>query len=129
MFPETDSSWIFGGIAHSLTSIHAPPFPLELVSALRSGPWRFDRDNENNKFSLALSACLSRQLAVPLPLGDCVFSLSWLLPTYFLFAVTYDVLQTLADLAHYMHFYNHDQEPHIYNLTGSLAAANLSTLL
>ncbi|XP_005938680.1 uncharacterized protein si:ch211-51h4.2 isoform X1 [Simochromis diagramma] len=70
-----------------------------------------------------------QQLAVPLPLGDCVFSLSWLLPTYFLFAVTYDVLQTLADLAHYLHFYNHDQEPHIYNLTGSLAAANLSTLL
>ncbi|XP_030582507.1 uncharacterized protein LOC115778558 isoform X2 [Archocentrus centrarchus] len=70
-----------------------------------------------------------QQLAVPLPLGDCVFSLSWLLPTYFLFAVTYDVLQTLADLAHYLHFYSRDEEPHVYNLTGSLAAANLSALL
>lgn len=35
---------------------------------------------------------------VPLPVGDCVFSLSWLLPCYFLFAVVYDVLQTVADL-------------------------------
>ncbi|KAK7889276.1 hypothetical protein WMY93_024836 [Mugilogobius chulae] len=35
---------------------------------------------------------------VPLPVGDCIFSLSWLLPCYFLFAVVYDVLQTVADL-------------------------------
>ncbi|XP_022071983.1 uncharacterized protein si:ch211-51h4.2 [Acanthochromis polyacanthus] len=70
-----------------------------------------------------------QQLAVPLPVGDFMFSLSWLLPTYFLFAVTYDVLQTLADVAHYLPFYNHDQELHIHNLTGSLAAANLSILL
>ncbi|XP_047444336.1 uncharacterized protein si:ch211-51h4.2 [Mugil cephalus] len=76
-----------------------------------------------------------QHLAVPLPVGDCVFSLSWLLPTYFLFAVTYDVLQTLADVAHYLHLYSHMQEPHVHNLTGSLAAAaaasaaNLSMLL
>ncbi|XP_044054518.1 uncharacterized protein si:ch211-51h4.2 isoform X2 [Siniperca chuatsi] len=70
-----------------------------------------------------------QNLAVPLPVGDCVFSLSWLLPTYFLFAVTYDVLQTLADVAHYLPFYSHSQDPHSPNLTGSLTAANLSALL
>ncbi|XP_026201755.1 uncharacterized protein si:ch211-51h4.2 isoform X2 [Anabas testudineus] len=70
-----------------------------------------------------------QHLAVPLPVGDCVFSLSWLLPTYFLFAVTYDVLQTLADVAHYLPFYSHSQEPHNLNLTRSLTAANLSSLL
>lgn len=70
-----------------------------------------------------------RHLAVPLPVGDCVFSLTWLLPTYFLFAVTYDVLQTLADVAHYLSFYSHSQEGHDLNLTGSLAVTNLSLLL
>ncbi|KAG7220486.1 hypothetical protein INR49_018171 [Caranx melampygus] len=70
-----------------------------------------------------------QHLAVPLPVGDCVFSLTWLLPTYFLFAVTYDVLQTLADVAHYLSFYSHSQEAHDLNLTGSLAASNLSLLL
>ncbi|XP_035997508.1 uncharacterized protein si:ch211-51h4.2 isoform X2 [Fundulus heteroclitus] len=70
-----------------------------------------------------------QHLTVPLPVGDCVFSLTWLLPTYFLFAVTYDVLQTLADVAHYLPYYNHDQELHIYNMTGSFTAANLSTFL
>ncbi|XP_071343425.1 uncharacterized protein [Trachinotus anak] len=70
-----------------------------------------------------------QHLAVPLPVGDCVFSLTWLLPTYFLFAVTYDVLQTLADVAHYLPFYSHSHEPHEQNLTGSLTAANLSVLL
>ncbi|XP_076579246.1 uncharacterized protein LOC143315754 [Chaetodon auriga] len=70
-----------------------------------------------------------QHLAVPLPVGDCVFSLSWLLPTYFLFAVTYDVLQTMADVAHYLPFYRHSEEPHYHNLTGSLTAANLSVLL
>ncbi|XP_041862943.1 uncharacterized protein si:ch211-51h4.2 isoform X2 [Melanotaenia boesemani] len=69
-----------------------------------------------------------RHFAVPLPVGDCVFSLTWLLPTYFLFAVTYDVLQTLADVAHYLNLYNHDQEPHTHNWTGSFTATNLSTL-
>jgi len=71
----------------------------------------------------------SRHLAVPLPVGDCVFSLTWLLPTYFLFAVTYDVLETLADVTHYLPFYSHDQEPHIHNLTGTFTSANVSTLL
>ncbi|XP_051233771.1 uncharacterized protein si:ch211-51h4.2 isoform X3 [Dicentrarchus labrax] len=70
-----------------------------------------------------------QHLAVPLPVGDCVFSLSWMLPTYFLFAVTYDVLQTLADVAHYLHFYSNSEEAHSHNLTGSLTAANLSVLL
>ncbi|XP_049444016.1 uncharacterized protein si:ch211-51h4.2 [Epinephelus fuscoguttatus] len=70
-----------------------------------------------------------QHLAVPLPVGDCVFSLSWLLPTYFLFAVTYDVLQTLADVAHYLPFYSHSQEPLHHNVTESLTAANVSILL
>ncbi|XP_036969595.1 uncharacterized protein si:ch211-51h4.2 isoform X2 [Acanthopagrus latus] len=70
-----------------------------------------------------------QHLAVPLPVGDCVFSLSWLLPCYFLFAVTYDVLQTLADVAHYLHLYSHGLEAHVHNLTENLTAANLSVLL
>ncbi|KAM4548475.1 uncharacterized protein PAE49_016716 isoform 2-T2 [Odontesthes bonariensis] len=70
-----------------------------------------------------------KHLAVPLPVGDCVFSLTWLLPTYFLFAVTYDVLETLADVAHYLPFYSHDQEPQIHNLTGTSTSANVSALL
>ncbi|XP_019112010.1 uncharacterized protein si:ch211-51h4.2 isoform X2 [Larimichthys crocea] len=70
-----------------------------------------------------------QHLAVPLPVGDCVFSLSWLLPTYFLFAVSYDILQTLADVAHYLPVYSHSQEAHNSSLSGSLMAANLSVLL
>ncbi|KAM7013000.1 uncharacterized protein LKV04_000478 [Tautogolabrus adspersus] len=70
-----------------------------------------------------------QHIAVPLPVGDCIFSLSWLLPTYFLFAVTYDVLQTLAEVAHYLHFFSHSQEAHYHNLTESLTAANVSVLL
>ncbi|KAG8003251.1 hypothetical protein GBF38_007666 [Nibea albiflora] len=70
-----------------------------------------------------------QHLAVPLPVGDCVFSLSWLLPTYFLFAVSYDILQTLADVAHYLPVYSHSQEVHNNSLSGSLTAANLSALL
>ncbi|XP_035863574.1 uncharacterized protein si:ch211-51h4.2 isoform X3 [Sander lucioperca] len=70
-----------------------------------------------------------QHLAVPLPVGDCVFSLSWLLPTYFLFAVTYDVLQTLAEVAHFLPFYSHSQEPHNHTGTGSVTAANVSVLL
>ncbi|XP_030288072.1 uncharacterized protein LOC115590789 isoform X2 [Sparus aurata] len=70
-----------------------------------------------------------QHLAVPLPVGDCVFSLSWLLPCYFLFAVTYDVLQTLADVAHYLHLYSHGLEAHVHNLTENFTAANLSVLL
>ncbi|KAM7388768.1 hypothetical protein PAMP_024918 [Pampus punctatissimus] len=72
-----------------------------------------------------------QHLSVPLPVGDCVFSLTWLLPTYFLFAVTYDVLQTLADVAHYLPLYSNSQGPynHSYSLTGSSGSANLSILL
>ncbi|XP_035502972.1 uncharacterized protein si:ch211-51h4.2 isoform X4 [Scophthalmus maximus] len=67
-----------------------------------------------------------QHLAVPLPVGDCVFSLTWLLPCYFLFAVTYDVLQTLAEVAHYLPFYSHSQEAHGQNGSGSFTAANVS---
>lgn len=82
-----------------------------------------------NSWLTLICPCSSvRHIAIPLPVGDCVFSLSWLLPTYFLFAVTYDVLQTLAEVAHYLHFY-HEEEAHYHNLTESLSAANLSTLL
>ncbi|XP_034438052.1 uncharacterized protein si:ch211-51h4.2 [Hippoglossus hippoglossus] len=70
-----------------------------------------------------------QHLAVPLPVGNCIFSLTWLLPTYFLFAVTYDVLQTLADVAHYLHFYSQGQEAHYQNLSGSVTAVNVSVLL
>lgn len=71
----------------------------------------------------------SRLLAVPLPVGDRVFSLSWLLPTYFLFAVTYDVLQTLADVAHYLPSHGFGSEMQLLNLSRSSAAANVSVLL
>ncbi|XP_060934718.1 uncharacterized protein si:ch211-51h4.2 [Limanda limanda] len=70
-----------------------------------------------------------QHLSVPLPVGDCIFSLTWLLPTYFLFAVTYDVLQTLADVAHYLHFHSPGQEAHYQNLSGSVPAVNVSALL
>ncbi|KAM7410622.1 hypothetical protein PAMA_001856 [Pampus argenteus] len=65
-----------------------------------------------------------QHLSVPLPVGDCVFSLTWLLPTYFLFAVTYDVLQTLADVAHYLPLYSNSQGPynHSYSPTGDVKA-------
>ncbi|XP_029988009.1 uncharacterized protein LOC115417931 [Sphaeramia orbicularis] len=67
-----------------------------------------------------------QNLSVPLPVGDFVFSLSWLLPTYFLFAVVYDVLQTVADVAHY---FPHSEWPHNHSLTDSSAAVNMSVLL
>lgn len=67
-----------------------------------------------------------QNLSVPLPVGDFVFSLSWLLPTYFLFAVVYDVLQTVADVAHY---FPHSEWPHNHNLTDSSAPLNMSVLL
>ncbi|XP_034071904.1 uncharacterized protein si:ch211-51h4.2 isoform X2 [Gymnodraco acuticeps] len=70
-----------------------------------------------------------KHMAVPLPVGECVFSLSWLLPTYFLFAVTYDVLQTVADVAHYIAVYSHSQDTPPHNVTGGLTAANASILL
>ncbi|KAI4828648.1 hypothetical protein KUCAC02_022727, partial [Chaenocephalus aceratus] len=70
-----------------------------------------------------------KHMVVPLPVGECVFSLSWLLPTYFLFAVTYDVLQTVADVAHYIAVYSHSQDTPPHNVTGGLTAANASILL
>ncbi|XP_024909985.1 uncharacterized protein LOC103376826 [Cynoglossus semilaevis] len=54
-----------------------------------------------------------QHIGVPLPVGDCVFSLTWLLPTYFLFAVTFDALQSLADIVHfYLPFHSHDHVAH-----------------
>lgn len=107
-------SLIFVASLENVTGTENQVVCLEVLTAVRS--------------ELVLS-CLCRLLAVPLPVGDCVFSLSWLLPTYFLFAVTYDVLQSLADVAHYLPLYSHSPEPHDRNLTVSLTAANLSTLL
>ncbi|XP_075876212.1 uncharacterized protein LOC142884437 [Nelusetta ayraudi] len=78
------------------------------------------RESREDRFQL---------LAVPLPVGDRVFSLSWLLPTYFLFAVTYDVLQTLADVAHYLPSHGFGSEMQLLNLSRSSAAANVSALL
>ncbi|XP_063058159.1 uncharacterized protein si:ch211-51h4.2 [Engraulis encrasicolus] len=40
-----------------------------------------------------------KHLSVPLPCGDLVFQLTWLLPLYFLFAVGYDVLQSAFEIA------------------------------
>ncbi|XP_062306742.1 uncharacterized protein si:ch211-51h4.2 [Osmerus eperlanus] len=40
-----------------------------------------------------------QQLSVPLPVSRRMFGLSWVLPCYFLFAVTYDVLLSLEELA------------------------------
>ncbi|KAM6962565.1 uncharacterized protein FYW47_008236 [Aplochiton taeniatus] len=40
-----------------------------------------------------------QHLVVPLPVERTMFSLSWVLPAYFLFAVAYDILESLAELA------------------------------
>ncbi|KAL4630764.1 hypothetical protein GN956_G16373 [Arapaima gigas] len=40
-----------------------------------------------------------KDLSVPLPMGERLFSLYWLLPLYFLFAVGYDVVESLLDVA------------------------------
>ncbi|XP_030228807.1 uncharacterized protein si:ch211-51h4.2 [Gadus morhua] len=59
-----------------------------------------------------------QHLSIPLPVSRRVFSLSWLLPVYFLFAVGYDVLLTLMEVAESLHIYKH----------GPLMAANGSPL-
>ncbi|KAJ3599297.1 hypothetical protein NHX12_033260 [Muraenolepis orangiensis] len=46
-----------------------------------------------------------QHLSVPLPVSGRVFSLSWLLPVYFLFAVAYDVLSTLMEVAESLQVY------------------------
>ncbi|KAI4899167.1 hypothetical protein NFI96_031704, partial [Prochilodus magdalenae] len=40
-----------------------------------------------------------KHLTVPLPAGERLFRLHWLLPVYFLFAVAYDVFQNLLDVS------------------------------
>ncbi|KAL1022466.1 hypothetical protein UPYG_G00028050 [Umbra pygmaea] len=42
-----------------------------------------------------------QHLMVPLPVGQWVFQLYWILPIYFMFAVTYDVIQTIVEIAEY----------------------------
>ncbi|CAL8269280.1 unnamed protein product [Arctogadus glacialis] len=59
-----------------------------------------------------------QHLSIPLPVSRRVFSLSWLLPVYFLFAVGYDVLLTLMEVAESLHIYKH----------GPLMASNGSPL-
>ncbi|XP_023810231.1 uncharacterized protein LOC101158756 isoform X2 [Oryzias latipes] len=65
-----------------------------------------------------------QHLPIPVPVGNCTFSFSWLLPTYFMFAVIYDVLQTLAEVFHYFPFHSLSEETRPLNLTGSATAAN-----
>ena len=40
-----------------------------------------------------------RHLTVPLPSAELLFHLHWLLPVYFLFAVGYDVMQSVFEIA------------------------------
>nr|XP_046156713.1 uncharacterized protein si:ch211-51h4.2 isoform X3 [Oncorhynchus gorbuscha] len=40
-----------------------------------------------------------QHLTVPLPVGQRVFQLHWILPIYFLFAVAYDVIQSIVEIA------------------------------
>ncbi|XP_024135175.1 uncharacterized protein LOC112150885 [Oryzias melastigma] len=68
-----------------------------------------------------------QHLPIPLPVGSCTFSFSWLLPTYFLFAVIYDVLQTLAEVSHYFPFHSLTEETRPLNRTESVTAANWTT--
>ncbi|XP_056590166.1 uncharacterized protein si:ch211-51h4.2 isoform X2 [Triplophysa dalaica] len=44
----------------------------------------------------------SRHITVPLPVTERLFSLYWLLPIYFLFAVFYDVFQSLLEITENM---------------------------
>ncbi|KAG7280740.1 hypothetical protein CRUP_037670 [Coryphaenoides rupestris] len=59
-----------------------------------------------------------QHLSIPLPVSGRVFGLSWILPVYFLFAVAYDILLTLMEVADSLHIYKH----------GPLAVANGSPL-
>ena len=68
-----------------------------------------------------------RHLSIPLPVSRRVFSLSWLLPVYFLFAVAYDVLLTLMEVADSLHIYKHG--PLMAANGGPLAPANASSPL
>ncbi|CAL8307549.1 unnamed protein product [Lota lota] len=65
-----------------------------------------------------------QHLSIPLPVSGRVFSLSWLLPIYFLFAVAYDVLLTLMEVAESLHIYRHS--PLMSTNSSPLTPANAS---
>ncbi|XP_072515930.1 uncharacterized protein [Salminus brasiliensis] len=46
-------------------------------------------------------------LTVPLPAGERLFRLHWLLPVYFLFAVAYDITQSLLDISKSLSLFPH----------------------
>ncbi|CAL8255756.1 unnamed protein product [Merluccius merluccius] len=75
----------------------------------------------------ASSAHRFQHLSIPLPVSGRVFSLSWLLPVYFLFAVAYDVLLTLMEVAESFHIYKHS--PLVSTNGSPLTPANASSPL
>ncbi|XP_041695202.1 uncharacterized protein si:ch211-51h4.2 isoform X1 [Coregonus clupeaformis] len=54
-----------------------------------------------------------QHLTVPLPVGQRVFQLHWTLPVYFLFAVAYDVIQSIVEIAE--HNLQHSSQPLLAN--------------
>ncbi|XP_029563195.1 uncharacterized protein LOC115158418 isoform X1 [Salmo trutta] len=54
-----------------------------------------------------------QHLTVPLPVGQRVFQLHWSLPIYFLFAVAYDVIQSIVEIAE--HNLQHSSQPLLTN--------------
>ncbi|XP_029488659.2 uncharacterized protein si:ch211-51h4.2 [Oncorhynchus nerka] len=54
-----------------------------------------------------------QHLTVPLPVGQRVFQLHWILPIYFLFAVAYDVIQSIVEIAE--HNLQHSSQPLLTN--------------
>ncbi|XP_024277457.1 uncharacterized protein si:ch211-51h4.2 [Oncorhynchus tshawytscha] len=54
-----------------------------------------------------------QHLTVPLPVGQRVFQLHWTLPIYFLFAVAYDVIQSIVEIAE--HNLQHSSQPLLTN--------------
>ncbi|XP_034149686.1 uncharacterized protein si:ch211-51h4.2 isoform X2 [Esox lucius] len=67
-------------------------------------------------FFLMLRASRSERfqhLTVPLPVGQLVFQLYWILPIYFLFAVAYDVIQSIMEIAE--HNLQHSSQPILTN--------------
>ncbi|KAK6314064.1 hypothetical protein J4Q44_G00155230 [Coregonus suidteri] len=54
-----------------------------------------------------------QHLTVPLPVGQRVFQLHWTLPVYFLFAVAYDVIQSIVEIAE--HNLQHSSQPLLTN--------------
>ncbi|XP_055717095.1 uncharacterized protein si:ch211-51h4.2 isoform X2 [Salvelinus fontinalis] len=54
-----------------------------------------------------------QHLTVPLPVGQRVFQLHWTLPIYFMFAVAYDVIQSIVEIAE--HNLQHSSQPLLTN--------------